>query len=210
MENEEILKNINVNYHSSIQIFDCFFDPLETSQLNRVAKVVFLTHTHYDHLDVPSLKAVCNDETLLVATADASGVLEQNFPKNQKKYVSPNDKFELPEMTVEVLPAYNINKNFHRREYGWVGYKLTIGGTSFAVLGDTDATPELESLKCDVLFVPIGGTYTMNASEAAVLVNKILPKIVVPVHYNAIVGNKADEKTFLSKLDRRIFCKTYL
>ena len=210
MNLDEIMKNVNVNYHSSIQIYDYFFDPLKTENLNRTAKVIFLTHTHYDHLDLPSLEAVCDPNTTFVAPKDAKKVLEKNFPDNRKIYVSPFDRIQLEQVSVEVLPAYNLNKQFHKREYDWVGYKLDMGGTTFAVVGDTDATPELEKLVCDVLFVPIGGTFTMNATEAAGLVNKVMPKVVVPVHYNAIVGNKKDEKTFLSLIDNGVMCKIYL
>lgn len=210
MTNEEILKHINVNYHSSVQIYDFFVDPLGTKDLDRTAKVIFLTHTHYDHLDVPSIEAVCNPETIFVATKDARDILEKHFKANKKIYVSPNDTFEVLGAKVEVLPAYNINKQFHKKEYGWVGYKIAYGGVTFAVVGDTDVTPELETLKCDVLFVPIGAIYTMNATEAAGLVNRISPKIVVPIHYNAIVGNKQDERVFVGGLNSNILCKTFL
>ena len=38
--------------------------------------------------------------------------------------------------------------------------------------------------------VPIGGTYTMNAKQAAGLINEIRPDVAIPVHYGSVVGGK--------------------
>ena len=86
-----------------------------------------------------------------------------------------------------------------------MGYKVIKDGTVYMIPGDTDKTPELESLSgIDVLFVPIGGTYTMNAKEAAELANQVKPNLVIPMHYGSVVGTKSDEKEFLKHLDKKI------
>lgn len=206
----ENFMNINVNKHSSIQIENIFFDPYLIEDKSKKARLIFLTHTHYDHLSIEDVNKIVVANTTFIATKDAAETLEKEYPNNKKIYISPNESFEIENIKVETLPAYNINKNFHKREFNWVGYKLTIGGITCYIAGDTDITPELENLSCDVLFVPIGGTYTMNATEAAILTNKIEPKLVVPMHYNAIVGNKEDEKTFISKLNKNIEYKIFL
>ena len=58
-------------------------------------------------------------------------------------------------------------------------------------------------------FVPVGGTYTMNYEEAAILINKIHPKIAIPIHYGSIVGEKQDaidfEKNVNSEIKVEIF-----
>lgn len=201
---------INVNSHSSIQINDFFFDPYNITDNLRKAKAIFLTHTHYDHLSIEDINKIVSKETIFVATKDAKTVLDENYKDNKKIFVGSNEKFELLGATVETFPAYNLTKPFHKKEFGWVGYKLTINGETFAVVGDSDKTNELEQLKCDVLFVPIGGTYTMNGIEAAALTNIVKPKLVVPTHYNSIVGTKKDEKEFLSHLDKSINFKIFL
>ena len=202
--------NIKINTHSSIQIDDMAFDPYDADKIKFKAKYIFITHTHYDHLDIPSIKSFSNKKTIFIAPYDAKETLEQNF-ENKIIYVKPYDEINLETCQVEVLPSYNINKDFHKKESNWVGYKVIKDGVVYAVLGDTDATPELENLKAiDVLFVPIGGTYTMNAKEAAALSNKIKPKLVIPVHYGTVVGTKADEKEFLKNLDKKIKSKILL
>ena len=61
------------------------------------------------------------------------------------------------------------------------------GKTRLAHMGDLGCEPEpeqLEQLKgVDVLLLPVGGHYTIDAAQAADLVKKIEPRIVVPMHY---------------------------
>lgn len=199
---------INVNEHSSIQIDNIYFDPYNIKNATHKAKYIFLTHTHYDHLSENDIDKVINSSTIIIATIDAKEKLESRY-QNKIIYVKPNDIISLENMEVEVLPAYNINKEFHKKSYGWVGYKIIYNGKVFAILGDTDLTPELKELNCDYLFVPIGGTYTMDAKEASTLANLIKPEVAIPTHYNSIVGTKQDESVFLKNLDKSITAKIY-
>lgn len=201
---------INVNNHSSIQINDIFIDPYGITETSKKAKYIFITHTHYDHLSLEDIKKIISKETIFVAPKDAQKTLEENFPNHEKFYVEPNQELKFDNFEVKVIPAYNINKNFHKKEFGWVGYVFKIDSITYTILGDTDEIPEHETLKTNVLFVPIGGTYTMNAEEAALLVNKIKPDLAVPVHYNAIVGSKEDEEIFLENLDKNIKYQIFL
>lgn len=201
---------INVNNHSSIQINDIFIDPYGITETNKKAKYIFITHTHYDHLSLEDIKKIISKETIFVAPKDAQKTLEENFPNHEKFYVEPNQELKFDNFEVKVIPAYNINKNFHKKEFGWVGYVFKIDSITYTILGDTDEIPEHETLKTNVLFVPIGGTYTMNTEEAALLVNKIKPDLAVPVHYNAIVGSKEDEEIFLENLDKNIKYQIFL
>ncbi len=98
------------------------------------------------------------------------------------------------------VPAYNTNKQFHPKENEWVGYIIEIKGIKYYIAGDTDITEENKKVKCDVAFVPVGGTYTMNFKEAAYLINEIKPKIAVPIHYGGIVGTNQDATNFIKLL----------
>ena len=67
-------------------------------------------------------------------------------------------------------------------------------------------TSENKNVKCDIALVPIGGTYTMDYTEAAELINTIKPKTVIPTHYKTIVGSDEDAKKFSELLDKNIEC----
>jgi L-ascorbate metabolism protein UlaG (beta-lactamase superfamily) len=86
-----------------------------------------------------------------------------------------------------------------------VGYILTLGDSTYYHAGDTDHAPELDSVKADVAFVPIGGAgYTMDVTEAAGLVKVIQPQLAVPMHYGGYfpgVGKEADGEAFRQAAD---------
>ena len=114
--------------------------------------------------------------------------------------------YRFNKIEVQVIPAYNVNKEYHKKEYGWVGYLIKINGVTYYITGDTDVNEDIQNIKCDVLFVPIGGTYTMDYKEAADYTNSIKPKYVIPIHYGTIVGKKEDGIEFAKLLDTKIEC----
>lgn len=69
-------------------------------------------------------------------------------------------------------------------------------GESHYIAGDTDNIDEIQNIECDVAFIPVGGTYTMDYEEAANLTNTINAKAVIPTHYGSIVGRKEDGEKF--------------
>jgi L-ascorbate metabolism protein UlaG (beta-lactamase superfamily) len=97
---------------------------------------------------------------------------------------------------VEAVPSYNVGKQFHPRKAGNVGYVFTVDGVRYYHAGDTDAIPEMKDVRADVAFLPIGGTYTMTAEEAAQAAATMQVRVVVPMHYAKIVGSLDDAKRF--------------
>ena len=198
--------NIKINCHSSICINDnIFIDPYLVKE-KLEAKLIFITHSHYDHLDISSIRNIITDNTIIVCTEDSKNILEQNGIKNKIIVVKPNQRGEVDGVKFSTFPAYNVGHH-HFLELGFVGYTLEINGITYTICGDTDFTPELAKIKTDVLLIPIGGTYTMDAVEASKATNTIKPKVVIPTHYNTIVGNKTDEKKFISLVDKDIKVK---
>ena len=77
----------------------------------------------------------------------------------------------------------------------------------YYISGDTDSNEDNKKVNCDVAFVPVGGTYTMDALEAAEFINVIKPKIAIPIHYGNIVGKREDAEIFIKNLDKNIIGK---
>ena len=65
-------------------------------------------------------------------------------------------------------------------------------------------TEDNRKVQCDVAMIPIGGTYTMDAVQAAQLINEIKPGIAIPTHYGSIVGSPKDADTFKGYVDNAI------
>ena len=83
---------------------------------------------------------------------------------------------------------------------------LTSGLSLFdrCIAGDTDMTEDNRKVKCDVAMIPIGGTYTMDAMQAAQLINEIKPDIAIPTHYGSAVGSPKDADTFKEQVNSDI------
>jgi len=121
--------------------------------------------------------------------------------------IEPEKEYQIGSISIKTIPAYNIDKQFHPKENGWVGYIINIDGVSYYIAGDTDANKDNMKVKCDVALIPVGGTYTMDFKEASKLVNQIQPKIAIPTHYGEIVGTKQDAEDFKKLLRKNIKCK---
>lgn len=208
MSTEINLDNITINTQSSIRIEGSktiYIDPYKRTKAAHDADLILITHAHYDHFDAPSLNNVAKEDTVVICPFSMdSDVKRLGIGESQQAFeegVVSDLKGGLAGITVEAVPAYNLNKNFHPKSNGWLGYIITMDGVRYYAAGDTDALPELEDVECDVAFVPVGGTYTMTAPEAAGLVNSIAPKYAVPIHYGTIVGRAADADTFGAALD---------
>ena len=206
-----MLKNIEVLYHSSIRINKgkvIYFDPFKIDKNYNDADIIFITHDHYDHYSETDIDKVIKDDTILVVP---KGLLEKLLKRGYKKdniiTVEPEEIGIVEDIRFETIPAYNTNKSFHPKENGWVGYIIELDGVRYYIAGDTDITEENKNVKCDVAFIPVGGTYTMDFKEAAYLINEIKPKIAVPIHYGSVVGTKQDATDFARLIHPEIKCE---
>ena len=203
-----MLKNIEVLYHSSIKISKnkvIYIDPFKIDKNYNDADIVFITHDHFDHYSEEDIDKVINENTTIIIPEELlTKILRKGINKNAVITVESNKEYMVQGIKFETIPAYNTNKTFHPKENDWVGYIITLDGIRYYIAGDTDITEENRKVKCDVAFVPVGGTYTMNYSEAAELVNIIKPKIAVPIHYGSVVGTKQDATNFIKLLHSSI------
>ena len=203
-----MLENVEVLYHSSIKIKDnkiIYIDPFKIDKDYNDADIVFITHDHYDHYSEEDIDKVINENTIIIIPEELlTKLLRKGINKNAIITVEPNEKYMVQGIKFETIPAYNTNKTFHPKENGWVDYSITLDDIRYYIAGDTDITEENRKVKCDVAFVPVGGTYTIDFKEAAQLINEIQPKIAVPIHYGSVVGTKQDATDFIKLLNPSI------
>ncbi|CDA59283.1 MAG: MBL fold metallo-hydrolase [Clostridium sp.] len=203
-----MLENIEVLYHSSIRINKekiIYIDPFKINKNYNDADIIFITHDHYDHYSEEDIDKVINENTTIIIPDELlTKLLRKGINKNAIITVEPNKNYMVQGIKFETISAYNTNKTFHPKENGWVGYIIIINGIRYYIAGDTDITEENKQVKCDVAFVPVGGTYTMDFKEAASLINEIKPKIAIPIHYGSIVGTEQDAIDFIRLLHPEI------
>lgn len=185
-----------------------YVDPYKIKDNYNDADIIFITHNHYDHFSREDILKVKKDSTKIVITEDLySDTLELGFKDLDIMKVIPNNNYSFADINFYTISSYNTNKEFHPKENNWVGYKFLFDNYTYYVVGDSDITEESKLVKCDVLFIPIGGVYTTDYKEAAELTNIINPKVVVPVHYGVIVGEKEYASMFKKLVNSSIKCE---
>ncbi len=193
------LTNIRWLGHSSFLIesedgMKIYIDPFNTDA-ETIADCIFITHTHYDHLSIKDILRVSNKETTVIAPLDAKPSLVDFSGKTI--FVEPNNFYQHENITIETRPAYNIKNSFHPMSNNWVGYILELDGKRYYHAGDTDLIDEIKDIRdIFVAMLPVGGTYTMDAEEAAELANTIRPRYAIPMHYGTVVGDEKDAERF--------------
>lgn len=128
---------------------------------NFEADIVTISHQHYDHNNSGALRG---DPFVIDTTGeyDRRGVL------------------------VEGIDSYHDSQGGAERGHNII-FRIELDDISIVHLGDLGHTLDnfqLERLAgTDILLIPIGGKYTIDASQAVEVIAQIEPRIVIPMHY---------------------------
>jgi len=179
-----------------------YIDPWKLTN-GDAANLILITHEHYDHCSPDDVKKILGPSTVILANAASIKLLEEAGIEAELRTVKAGDKPEVAGVFIEVLPAYNIDKfrspgvPFHPSESNHNGYVVTISSERIYHTGDSDLIPEMKGVTCDILLIPVSGTYVMTAEEAAEASRVINPRrFAIPMHYGEIVGTEDDALRF--------------
>lgn len=176
-----------------------YIDPWKLKDSPHDASLVLVSHSHYDHYSPSDIARISGAETKLIASADV--VTKE---KNGEMILN-GLTVDLGSVRVSGVAAYNPGKQFHPKANNWIGFVIEVGSKRIYYAGDTDLTDEMKSLKeIDVALLPVGGTYTMDASEAAEATKYIKPKRAIPYHWGDIVGGRADAEAFAEAAECKV------
>ena len=181
--------------HASFKIVSegtvVYIDPWKLEDAPHDGSVILVSHSHYDHYSAGDVARAAGGDSELIGSAD---VVAQH---GSGRAVGPGETLEFEGGKVTAVAAYNPKKQYHPRANKWVGFIIEMGGKRIYYAGDTDMTGEMQGLShIDLALLPVGGTYTMNAKEAAQAVNKFKPAQAVPYHWGDIVGDEKDAEKF--------------
>lgn len=203
--------------HDGFRIQDgqvIYIDPFKIGSGGPKADILLVSHEHFDHCNIEDLSKVTTANTVVVAHSQSRSELGKLKAK-ELKIIKPGDKIAVGAVAIEAVPAYNVNKFrepgrvFHPKEDGKLGFILTVKGVRIYHAGDTDHIPEMKNIRADIALLPVSGTYVMTAQEAAAAAASINPKLVIPMHFGAIVGSTTDADDFkrLAKCEVKILEK---
>jgi L-ascorbate metabolism protein UlaG (beta-lactamase superfamily) len=190
-----MLQGIHWLGHASVRIDDAitiYIDPWKVAEPKR-ADLILVTHEHFDHLSEDDIAKLSGRKTIVVASRGAAANLSCEV-----RAVVPGERFEAAGVWIETVPAYNTDKPNHPQSAGHVGYVVELAGRRIYHAGDTDLISEMKDIRCDVAILPVGGTYTMNATEAAQALEVMQPQFAIPIHWGEVVGSEKDARRFQS------------
>jgi L-ascorbate metabolism protein UlaG (beta-lactamase superfamily) len=168
-----------------------YIDPWKLEESLYDATLVLVSHSHQDHYSPEDIAKVKWLDTKLIASADVIA------KEKAGEAITPGLTIELEGVVISGVAAYNPDKEFHPKKNNWVGFLIEIGSKRIYYAGDTDLTEEMKSLKdIDAALLPVGGTYTMNAEEAAEAAKYFKPALAIPYHWGDIVGDRSDADKF--------------
>lgn len=171
-----------------------YIDPWKLPDSPHDADLIFVSHSHYDHCSPADIEKISRADTAILAPAETVKKLRS------ASAVDPGQEMTFKEITVATVAAYNIGKTFHPRGHNWCGAVFSLGDRRVYYSGDTDLVPEMSDLKdVDLALLPVGGTYTLDSSQAAKACQAIGCKAAIPYHWGDVVGSIADAKDFAAK-----------
>ena len=196
---ENVFKNLRWLGHDAFLLRaggkSIYFDPFQLGPGLPPADIICISHAHYDHCSPADVLTIQQPSTLIVTETQAAAKLTGKIIT-----LVPGEHREVEGVTIEAVPAYNTNKQFHPQVNHWLGFILTVDGVRVYHAGDTDYVPEMKDIRADIALLPVSGTYVMTAEEAAQAAIAIGPKIAVPMHYAAVVGTTDDADRFAAAL----------
>lgn len=182
-----------------------YIDPYNIKENSEKADIILLTHSHYDHCSIADIKNITKEGTKIILTADSQSKITRLETPIDIHIVEPNQELTFGDLKISTIPSYNLDKTFHSKGEGWVGYLIKMNDILIYHAGDCDLIPEMQKLtgykqsdKTFIALLPIGGKFTMNAEEAAEAAKLIKPSLAIPTHYGSIIGNKEDAEEFAS------------
>jgi len=127
-----------------------------------VGDIILVSHDHYDHNSVKTVE------------------------KEGSKVITDERKRTISDVEISGVPSFHDEEKGAKRGKNII-FKFVMEGIRFCHLGDLGHEIDDETAEkigdVDVLFIPVGGTFTIDDKHAWNVIKTIKPKIIVPMHY---------------------------
>jgi L-ascorbate metabolism protein UlaG (beta-lactamase superfamily) len=203
------IKGVNIEFlgHSgfllSTETKKIAIDPYNISDKVPKTDLILITHSHYDHCSIKDIEKLAKHGTIAIVPADAQSKINK-IQDVEIQIIETGDEIKFGKIKIEAIPAYNIDKEFHPKREGWLGYVIKFNDVIIYHAGDTDKIPEMKNLTGYgkhgnefIALLPVSGKFVMDAEEAAEIASLLSPDLAIPMHYGAgVAGTLEDAQKF--------------
>lgn len=191
-------------------VIDPFLDrnPLATLKSDQLSsEYIVLTHAHGDHVG-DTLSLAKKGNTTIIGVGELMSMFAEKGYKTHSMQIGGAFRFDFGRL--KLVPALHGSLTHDGRYAGLAaGVVLSIDGKNIYHCGDTGIFGDMkligEMQPIDLLLIPIGGNYTMDADDALWAVKLVQPKLAIPMHYNTFPLIKADPHEFVGRLSKQGF-----
>ncbi|RDE17152.1 MAG: hypothetical protein C4K47_00330 [Candidatus Thorarchaeota archaeon] len=165
-----------------------YIDPVElpANYSDLPADAVLITHDHGDHYDSSIVQMLQKQGTINVFPEMMTGAIAAFSGIG----VSPMDHVQVGSLNITAFYMYTFAPEgynaSHPTESNYTSYIIDIDGFTIFHAGDSKNIPEYEQLVggIDLALLPLGpGCQTMYREEVVDVIQLILPKYMVPIHF---------------------------
>lgn len=147
------------------------YDPYDSTvgyvQQEVEADVVVISHHHFDHDDLSKIKG-------------------------EYKVFDTEGLHEYGEASIECIKTWHDHHQGENRGENLISI-LSVRGMKLCHMGDIGAIPSQQVMEkimgVDILMIPVGGNYTIDAKEAMQICDAVSPNIIIPMHFKTVQSN---------------------
>jgi L-ascorbate metabolism protein UlaG (beta-lactamase superfamily) len=124
--------------------------------------IILISHDHYDHNSAKSVE------------------------KEESKVITDERKRNISNVEITGIKSFHDDHHGEKRGENII-FKFTMDDVTFCHMGDLGHELDEDAIQkigdVDILFIPVGGTFTIDAKRAWNVINSIKPRIAIPMHY---------------------------
>jgi len=176
-----------------------YIDPYkgESEDYKDKADLILVSRWHYSNCRLELIKKVRQENTIIIAPREVVSHTAGITAEAGKTWDLGG------EIKVTPIDSYTIDRPQPQPKGSGFGYVIEAEGKTIYYAGDSSYTPEMTKVKADIVILPVGGTFVMDAREAAKAAEMIAPKLAIPSHYGSLIGSLDDAEWFRDLLEAK-------
>jgi L-ascorbate metabolism protein UlaG (beta-lactamase superfamily) len=171
-----------------------YINPWKIIRSPQPADVILVGHNRYEYCSLADIEKLRGANTHIIASPCAAAQIENCT------VLRPWQSISVGRACIKGIPAYSTKPG--SSEDGGLGFVISVNYFDIYYAGHTGVIPEMGSLHPDIAILPIDGSSTMTAAEAAQVAAQMRPKWVIPCNWGDSPSgtNRVDAQIFASEV----------